>query len=180
MTAAGSAATAGDARTFGMKMIRLKPIGIIHSPFRELRGMPIQPAGALGVKGSIEVFEEYRAGLKDLDGFSHVILLYHFHRSQGFDLHVVPFMDSRPRGLFATRAPRRPNPIGLSVVQLERIEGGVLHIRNVDILDGTPLWDIKPYVPEFDIQQKVRTGWLETARKTVSDRKSDDRFTSGS
>jgi tRNA-Thr(GGU) m(6)t(6)A37 methyltransferase TsaA len=163
----------------GRRMTRLKPIGIIHSPFRELRGMPIQPAGALGVKGSIEVFEEYRTGLKDLDGFSHVILLYHFHRSRGFDLHVVPFMDSRPRGLFATRAPRRPNPIGLSVVRLERIEGGVLHIRNVDILDGTPLWDIKPYVPEFDTQQKVRTGWLETARKTVSDRRSDDRFTSG-
>lgn len=157
-------------------MIELKPIGIIRTPFKALNGMPIQPAGAAGVKGVVEVFEEYRAGLKDLDGFSHIILLYHFHRSQGFNLHVVPFMDSEPRGLFATRAPKRPNPIGLSVVQLDKIEDGVLHIQNVDILDGTPLLDIKPYVPEFDAQVKVRTGWLETARNTVSDRKSDDRF----
>jgi tRNA (adenine37-N6)-methyltransferase len=159
-----------------MKMTELKPIGMIHSPFKALNGMPIQPAGAAEVKGSVEVFEQYRAGLKDLDGFSHIILLYQFHRSQGFDLTVVPFMDSEPRGLFATRAPKRPNPIGLSVVQLDRIEGGRLHIRMVDILDGTPLLDIKPYVPQFDAPAGVRTGWLETAGKTVSDRKSDDRF----
>jgi tRNA (adenine37-N6)-methyltransferase len=157
-------------------MIELKPIGIIHSPFKERTGMPIQPAAAAGVKGTVEVFEEYRAGLKDLDGFSHVILLYHFHRSEGFDLHTVPFMDTEPRGVFATRAPRRPNPIGLSVVQLEKIEGGVLHIANVDILDGTPLLDIKPYVPEFDAEGKIRCGWVEAARKTVSKRKADDRF----
>ena len=138
--------------------------------------MPIQPGGAAGMKGIVEVFDEYRAGLKDLDGFSHIILLYHFHRSQGFSLHVVPFMDSKPRGLFATRAPKRPNPIGVSVVQLDKIEDGVLHVQNVDILDRTPLLDIKPYVPEFDAQVDVRTGWLDTARKTVSDRKSDDRF----
>jgi tRNA (adenine37-N6)-methyltransferase len=156
--------------------MELKPIGIIRSPFKELTGMPIQPAGAAGVKGTVEVFEEYRAGLKDLDGFSHIILLYRFHRSRGFDLHVVPFMDSEPRGLFATRAPKRPNAIGLSVVRLDKIEDGVLQIRNVDILDGTPLLDIKPYVPEFDAPVKVRTGWLETAGKTVSNRKSDDRF----
>lgn len=157
-------------------MTELKPIGIIRSPFKELTGMPIQPAGAAGVKGTVEVFEEYRAGLKDLDGFSHIILLYRFHRRRGFDLHVVPFMDSEPRGLFATRAPKRPNAIGLSVVRLDRIDGGVLHIWNVDILDGTPLLDIKPYVPEFDAPVKVRTGWLETAAKTVSTRKSDDRL----
>lgn len=157
-------------------MTELKPIGVIHSPFKVLDGMPIQPAGAAGVKGCVEVFGEYRAGLKDLEGFSHIILLYHLHRSKGFSLHVVPFMDSEPRGLFATRAPKRPNPIGLSVVQLDKIEDGVLHIQNVDILDGTPLLDIKPYVPEFDAQGKVRTGWLETARKNVSNRKSDDRF----
>ena len=154
----------------------MKPIGIIHSPFKELNGMPIQPAGAAGIKGTVEVFAQYHAGLKDLEGFSHVILLYHFHRSRGFDLHVVPFMDSQPRGLFATRAPKRPNAIGLSVVRLDKVEDGVLYIQNVDILDGTPLWDIKPYVPEFDAQVKVRTGWLETAKKTVSNRKSDDRF----
>jgi len=157
-------------------MTELKPIGIIHSPFKALRDMPIQPAGAADVKGTVEVFEEYRTGLKDLDGFSHIILLYYFHRSQEFDLRVVPFMDSEPRGLFATRAPKRPNPIGLSVVQLDKIQDGVLQIQNVDILDGTPLLDIKPYVPEFDAQVKVRTGWLKTARKSVSDRRSDDRF----
>ena len=156
--------------------IEFAPIGIIRSPFIELEDMPIQPAGAVGVKGTVEVFEDFHAGLKDLDGFSHIILLYHFHHSHSFNLQVVPFMDLEPRGLFATRAPKRPNPIGISVVQLDKIEDGVLHIQNVDILDGTPLLDIKPYVPEFDAQVEVRTGWLEKARKTVSSRKSDGRF----
>jgi tRNA-Thr(GGU) m(6)t(6)A37 methyltransferase TsaA len=156
--------------------IEYASIGIIHSPFTEPEGMPVQPAGAKGVKGAVEVFEAFQGGLKDLDGFSHVVLLYHFHRSRGFSLHVVPFMDSKPRGLFATRAPKRPNPIGLSVVRLEKIEDGVLHIRNVDILDGTPLLDIKPYVPKFDALKKVRTGWLQKAGKTVSGRRSDHRF----
>jgi len=157
-------------------MTELKPIGTIHSPFNELKGMPIQPPGAANVKGTVEILEEYRAGLKDLDGFSHIILVYHFHRSRGFDLKVMPFMDTEPRGLFATRAPKRPNPIGLSIVQLDKIEDGVLLIQNVDILDGTPLLDIKPYVPQFDAQVNVRTGWLETAGKNVSERKADDRF----
>ncbi len=157
-------------------MIEYKPIGIIRSPFTEPKGMPIQPPGAGGVQGTVEVFEEYRSALKDLDGFSHIILLYHFHRSQGFAPHVVPFMDSQPRGLFSTRAPRRPNAIGLSVVQLTRIEAGVLFIENVDILDGTPLLDIKPYVPEFDPPSKVRTGWLEQEKNKVSHQKADDRF----
>ena len=138
--------------------------------------MPIQPAGGAGVKGTIEVFEDFRAGLADLDGFSHIILLYHLHRSSGFKNHVVPFMDSRPRGLFATRAPRRPNSIGLSIVRLDGIEGGVLSIQDLDILDGTPLLDIKPYIPEFEARGEIRTGWLEEARRTVSHRRSDDRF----
>ena len=154
----------------------IQPIGIIHTPFTDLEGMPIQPAGAAGMAGTVELFEVYRDGIKDLDGFSHIILLYYFHRSRGFSLHVIPFMDSEPRGLFATRAPKRPNPIGLSVVRLDKIENGILYIRNVDILDGTPLLDIKPYVPSFDAQGKVRTGWLEKAGKTVSSRKSDNRF----
>lgn len=157
-------------------MIEFTPIGIIHTPFTALEGMPIQPAGAAGVSGTIEVFDEYQTGLKDLDGFSHVILLYHLHRSQGFDLEVVPFLDTQSRGLFATRAPRRPNPIGLSVVRLDRVENGLLYVRNVDILDGTPLLDIKPYVPEFDAQSEVRTGWLEDAGKNVLSRRSDARF----
>lgn len=158
------------------RKIEFTPIGVIHSPFTKIEGMPIQPAAAEGVMGAAEVFQEFHPGLKDLDGFSHIVLLYHFHRSQEFTLRVVPFMDSEVRGLFATRAPKRPNPIGLSIVRLHRIEDGVLHIENVDILDGTPLLDIKPYVPEFDAHTGVRTGWLEEARRTVSDRKSDDRF----
>lgn len=157
-------------------MISLHPIGVIHTPFTRLEGMPIQPPGAAGVKGTVEVYETYRKGLRDLDGFSHIILLYHFHRSKGFNLIVEPFMDSVSRGLFATRAPKRPNPIGLSVVQLEKIEEGTLHILNVDILDHTPLLDIKPYVPEFDAPREVRAGWLEKAVKTVSGLASDGRF----
>ncbi|HUX23742.1 MAG TPA: tRNA (N6-threonylcarbamoyladenosine(37)-N6)-methyltransferase TrmO, partial [Burkholderiales bacterium] len=141
-------------------MLAMKPIGTIHTPFTKSEGMPIQPAGAAGVQGTVEVFQDFQAGLKDLDGFSHIILLYVFHRSEGFNLEVVPFMDTKPHGVFATRAPRRPNPIGLSIVELDRIEDGLLHVRNVDILDGTPLLDIKPYVPEFDSHASVRTGWL--------------------
>ena len=158
-------------------MIEMKSIGIIHTPWKQTAGMPIQPAGAVGVSGTIDVFKEYQPGLSDLDGFSHIILLYIFHKSVGFDLQVVPFLDSEQRGLFSTRAPRRPNPIGLSVVQLERIENGTLYIQNVDMLDGTPLLDIKPYVPEFDSQNEIRTGWLEQTRKGVITHRSDNRFT---
>ncbi len=156
--------------------IEYQPIGIIHTPFKKLEGMPIQPAGAAGVKGTIELFEIYRVGLKDLDGFSHIILLYHFSESRDFDLCIKPFMDSHKRGLFSTRAPRRPNPIGLSVVQLDKIENGILSVCNIDILDGTPLLDIKPYVPEFDPQSDIRIGWLETAVQNVTKKKSDNRF----
>ena len=159
-------------------MIEFKPIGVVRTPFSDLAGMPIQPAGACGVKGTVEIYEEYREGLKDLDGFSHLILLYNFHRSQGFRLQVIPFMDTESRGVFATRAPKRPNPIGLSIVRLDTIGDGVLHVRNVDILDGTPLIDIKPYVPEFDSQDDVRTGWIERVVKEVAGKKSDDRFAS--
>lgn len=157
-------------------MIELNPIGIIHSPFKELTGMPIQPAFARKTEGIVEIFEDYQDGLKDLDGFSHIMLLFHFHRSQGFRMHVVPYMDNQKRGLFATRAPRRPNPIGLSVVELLKVEDGKLHIRNVDMVDGTPLLDIKPYVPEFDLNVNVRIGWIEEARKRNANRLSDNRF----
>jgi tRNA-Thr(GGU) m(6)t(6)A37 methyltransferase TsaA len=157
--------------------IKYNPIGIVHTPFNDLEGMPIQPASAEGVKGRVEVFDEYQEGLKDLEGFSHIILLYHFHKSAGYNLRVVPFLDTETRGLFATRAPKRPNPIGLSVVKLCGIEGSCIHIENVDILDGTPLLDIKPYVPEFDTQPDIRIGWLEKAREHISKRKSDGRFT---
>jgi tRNA-Thr(GGU) m(6)t(6)A37 methyltransferase TsaA len=156
--------------------IEYRPIGTIHSPFTTTKEMPIQPVGAKSIFGTIEIFPEYVEGLKDLEGFSHIILLYHFHRSQGTKLTVIPFMDSRPRGVFSTRAPKRPNPIGLSVVKLVKIRGNILHIENVDVLDGTPLLDIKPYVPEFDLYPADRIGWLESARGVVKGKKSDSRF----
>ncbi len=156
--------------------IEYEPIGTIYSPFTEVKGMPIQPVGAEGVKGTVEILPAYAAGLKDLAGFSRIVLLYHFHRVKEAKLIVTPFMDSRPRGIFATRAPRRPNPIGLSIVKLNAVEGCTLHIENVDILDGTPLLDIKPYIPEIDRQEAERIGWLKGAGGRFSDKKSDDRF----
>lgn len=153
-----------------------EPIGTIHTPFTRLDGMPIQPAGARGVEGTVVVGEAYQSGLADLGGFSHIVLIYHFHESRGFDLNVVPFMDTEPRGVFATRAPRRPNAIGLSIVRLVRIQGRTLFVQDVDILDGTPLLDIKPYVPAFDAPTEVRTGWLERAARAVGTKRSDDRF----
>ena len=159
-------------------MIAMEPIGVISTPFTDPAGMPVQPAGSSGVSGTITLFDEYRAGLKDLEEFSHLILLYFFHRSQGYDLQIVPFLDTEIRGLFSTRAPKRPNPIGLSIVQLDRIEDGTLHIRNVDMLDGTPLLDIKPYVPKFDAHMNARAGWFDTSN-LPSDLKSDRRFTPG-
>jgi len=160
--------------------IEFQPIGVIHTPFKEKAGMPIQPSGGSGIQGTVEVYPEFQDGLADLEGFSHIMLLYYFHRSEGFNLRVVPFLDTRLRGLFSTRAPKRPNPIGISIVRLMGIEDGILQIENVDMLDGTPLLDIKPYVPEFDAQTDIRTGWLEEAREKVSKKRSDNRFNSGS
>ena len=159
-----------------MDEIRYKPIGIIHSPFKEPKGTPIQPTAAKGVDGAVEVFPEYVEGLKDLDGFSHIILIYHFHLSRKFSLKVKPFMDDQIRGVFSTRAPSRPNPIGISVVRLIKIEKNVLHIRDVDIIDGTPLLDIKPYVPEFDVRVVDKIGWLERNVNKLSISKDDGRF----
>jgi tRNA-Thr(GGU) m(6)t(6)A37 methyltransferase TsaA len=159
-----------------MGTIQFTPIGIIHSPFQELSNMPIQPAAGKGVKGTVEIYPDYAAGLKDLDGFSHIILLYHFHKNSGYKLEVVPFLDTEKRGLFSTRAPKRPNPIGLSIVKLNRVEGATIHVENLDILDGTPLLDIKPYVGEFDRQEEIRTGWLEKARGKLQQKKSNGRF----
>jgi len=156
--------------------MKYRPIGVIHSPFKDVRDMPVQPAGASGIYGSIEILPEFIEGLQDLEGFSHIILLYHFHKAQETRLTVVPFMDSEPHGVFATRSPNRPNPIGLSIVKLLSAQGKVLHIENVDILDGTPLLDIKPYVPEFDDYTADRVGWLEHAKGRVKSQKSDDRF----
>ena len=156
--------------------IKYRSIGIIHSPFKDIQGMPIQPTGAAHIQGRIELWPEFSPGLKDLDGFSHLILLYHFHQVQGEELVVTPFMEVELRGIFATRAPKRPNPIGLSIVRLISIEESTLYIENVDILDETPLLDIKPYVPEFDHFSAERVGWLGKTRGEVRGKKSDGRF----
>ncbi|MFC1848705.1 tRNA (N6-threonylcarbamoyladenosine(37)-N6)-methyltransferase TrmO [candidate division CSSED10-310 bacterium] len=156
--------------------IHFKSIGIIHSPFTRLKGMPIQPAGADKCQGTVEVFPEYQAGLQDLEGFSHIILLYHFHQVKACKLMVTPFLDTAERGLFATRAPSRPNPIGISVLPLVEITNNILTVENIDILDGTPLLDIKPYVPQFDHYPVVKRGWLTKTEGKVSVQKSDDRF----
>jgi len=154
----------------------LRPIGFIRSPFSDPAGMPIQPLGARGVRGAVEVLPEFFNGLADLEGFSRVILIYHFDRSEGFALRVVPFLDNCERGVFATRAPRRPNPIGLSVVRLLGVDGCRLSIEDVDILDGTPVLDIKPYVPSFDAYPDERNGWFGSRSTDAGTARADDRF----
>ena len=159
-----------------MGKITYSPIGVIHTPFQEVEGIPIQPSGALGIKGTVEVFRQYSAGLKDLDGFSHIILVYHFHLSKGYALEVRPFMEEKTHGIFAVRAPARPNPIGISLVRLVGIEDRILRIEDVDVVDGTPLLDIKPYVPDFDQREVERIGWLSEKSKHAREHKSDARF----
>jgi tRNA (adenine37-N6)-methyltransferase len=158
------------------RSISFTPIGFIRTPFDQPKGMPIQAAYAPDVEGTVELDVAYTSGLKDLDGFSHIMLLYHFHRSAGYALQVKPFLDDEERGIFAVRAPRRPNPIGLSVVRLERVEGNVLFVRGVDMLDGTPLLDIKPFVPAFDTREVERVGWLAGRGEAGWRVQSDGRF----
>ena len=156
--------------------ISFNPIGVIHSPFHTLEDMPIQPTSQASQPGTVEIYPAYADGLKDLDGFSHIYLIYYLHLAAPYQLTVTPFLDTQPRGLFSTRAPSRPNAIGLSLVQLSRIEGCYLHIDRLDILDQTPLLDIKPYIPEFEPGENFHLGWLEQARGQVRTRKSDERF----
>lgn len=146
-----------------MKM-ELKPIGVIHTPFRRPQGTPIQSAFAKDVKGTVEVFDEYTSGMKDLDGFERIWLIYWFDRCVDYKLIVTPYMDTEQRGLFATRAPSRPNPIGISPVRLEKVESNKIYISDVDILDGTPLLDIKPYSPKFDCFDVAHGGWLKNVK----------------
>ena len=160
-----------------MDEIRYKPIGTIHSPFHEPKGMPIQPAGARGVSGTVVLADDFVPGLQDLEGFSHIILLYHLHLAPSCSLKVKPFLDTEERGLFATRAPARPNPIGLSVVRLTSVAWNILHIQNVDIVDGTPLLDVKPYIPQFDAQDAERIGWLTGKVDRLPRARDDARFT---
>ncbi len=159
-----------------METITYRPIGIIHSPFKSPKGSPIQPSAAEGAEGKVEIYSEFMEGLEDLAGFSHVFLIYHFHLSKKFALKVKPFLDDRQRGLFATRAPSRPNPIGISVVRLIKIDGRNLHIQNLDVVDGTPLLDIKPYVPAFDVHPADRIGWVKDKITKMREAADDGRF----
>ena len=138
--------------------------------------MPIQPAGAQGVAGTVEVATEYGDGLQDLEGFSYIFLIYHFHLSRGYSLKVKPFLDDTKRGVFSTRAPRRPNGIGISVVRLVGIEGCILYIEDLDIVDGTPLLDIKPYIPQFDVREAAGIGWLAGKVEKATAMEADERF----
>ncbi len=155
--------------------IRYIPIGVVRSPFEDTAGMPIQAVGAEGVEGTIELAPEYGDGLRDIEGFSHIIIVYHFHLARSPGLSVRPLLDDEPRGVFATRSPRRPNPIGVSIVRLVRVEGLTLHIEDVDVADDTPLLDIKPYVPAFDVREDARIGWLAKNIDRVRDVRSDQR-----
>ena len=143
---------------------KMYPIGVIHSPFTEKSETPIQPSRSQAI-GKVEIYPQFTDGLQDIEGFSHLILLYVFHRSSEYSLKVTPFLDDQTHGLFATRYPCRPNPIGLSTVRLLSRDAKILEIEGVDVLDGTPLLDIKPYMPEFDIRQNVNAGWYETRKK---------------
>jgi tRNA-Thr(GGU) m(6)t(6)A37 methyltransferase TsaA len=156
--------------------LELTPIGLIHSPHRQAEGTPIQARWAAGIEGTAELFPEFAAGLRDLDGFDRIWLLYWFDRARTAQLEVVPYLDTQARGVFATRAPSRPNPIGLSCVRLLAVEGSLLRVADLDALDGTPLLDLKPYVPDFDVFPVERVGWFARARGT---RIADGRFAKG-
>ncbi|MFH1143901.1 MAG: tRNA (N6-threonylcarbamoyladenosine(37)-N6)-methyltransferase TrmO [Candidatus Eisenbacteria bacterium] len=153
-----------------MDSIVYRPIGVIRSPHVDGAATPIQPVFAVGIPGRVELEADYAEGLRDLDGFSHLFLIYHFHRAAPARLLARPFLDDQERGVFATRAPARPNPIGISLVRLQRIEGRVLHVEDIDVLDGTPLLDIKPYAPRFDDRRGACSGWLERIDEATAQR----------
>ncbi len=155
--------------------VSFDPIGVVRSPYTELPGMPLQSVAAADVEGRIEIHERFVAGLADLEDFSHIHVLSHLHRAKPGGLRVVPFLDDQERGVFATRSPRHPNPIGLSVYRLLAVKGSVLRIAGVDLLDGTPVLDIKPYVPTFDVVQADRAGWLERGAERVHSVRADYR-----
>ncbi|MBW2988049.1 tRNA (N6-threonylcarbamoyladenosine(37)-N6)-methyltransferase TrmO [Candidatus Woesearchaeota archaeon] len=153
-----------------------KPIGVIHSNYKQRVGVPIQGALSKDSRGWVEVKPEYKAGLKDIEGFSHIILVYHFHLSKGYSLLTKPFLENKEHGVFATRAPKRPNPIGVSVVRLDSVKGNILYVSEVDIVDGTPLLDIKPYIERFDLRENTRKGWIGNKLKNITEHHADHRF----
>ena len=157
-------------------VIEYNAIGTIFSPFEKKEGMPIQAIAANGIKGKIEIIKDLEEGLSDLDGFSHIYIIYSFHKSEGFSLKTKPFLSDKFFGVFATRAPKRPNSIGISVVKILSINKNIIEIENVDVLNGTPLLDIKPYIPQFDIHKVEKIGWLENKISEIKQTKSDERF----
>lgn len=157
-------ASANKKGKIALKEILYRPIGIIHTSFRSIDGTPNQPTAGKGVEGMIEIQPEYAEGLSDLEGFSHIILLYHFHLSVDYSLKIKPFRHDHFRGVFATRSPRRPNPIGISIVRLVKIDGEKIYVKDLDVVDGTPLLDIKPYIPD-DNRRTLRIGWLSERAK---------------
>ena len=156
--------------------ISYRSIGIVHSPFKVSFGTPIQPVASPDSKARVEIFEEYAEGLTDIEGFSHLILIFHMHLIKNAPLKVIPFLDTFHRGVFATRSPGRPNPIGFSVVELEKVEGNSLQIKGIDIIDGTPLLDIKPFVPAFDVRKAHKMGWFEKKDSRIETIQDDGRF----
>jgi len=154
----------------------IEAIGVIHSPYKNIENMPIQPKGAIEVEGIIQIDKRYTKGLKDLEGFSHIYLIYFFHGSKRTCLTVTPFLDTCERGVFATRSPLRPNHIGLSIVQLLKIEENMLTVKGIDVLDKTPLLDIKPYIKNFDEVINSTSGWMTANIEEVSEKRSDSRF----
>jgi tRNA-Thr(GGU) m(6)t(6)A37 methyltransferase TsaA len=159
-------------------MQAIQKIGTIHTPFDILEDMPIQPKGAVEIIGTVELEEQYMAGLADLDGFSHIYLLYQFHMAKRTALTVTPFMDTSPRGVFSTRSPLRPNHIGISIVKLVAVEKNIITVQGIDILNGSPLLDIKPYIAAFDAVQESRSGWMKGSEEDVANKRSDQRFVS--
>ena len=162
-----------------LEPVTYRPIGVIHTPFTDVDGMPIQPIAAAGIRGTIDLDPGFAAGLLDLDGFSHLILLYHLHKVRAPRLTVTPFLDDRPHGIFATRSPARPNPVGLSTVRHVRVVGSTIEIEDVDMLDGTPLLDIKPYIPAFDDRPGARVGWFTGRLDRLPEVRADGRFGPG-
>ena len=157
--------------------VSMTVIGIIHTPHKTIEQMPIQPLGAESIQGVVEVLPDYVDGLRDLDGFSDIMLIYHLHKVKGYKLIVRPFMDDRDHGLFSTRAPRRPSPIGISTVRLLKVEGNKIYFEGADMLDGTPLLDIKPFMRQFDNRPNAVSGWLDDKDPdTVKRTRSDSRF----
>ncbi len=157
--------------------IKLKPIGIIRTPHKTVNDMPIQPIAAEGIRGYIELDPELTEGLLDIEGFSHLTLVYHFHKINGYELKVIPFMDDVEHGIFACKSPKRPNAIGISTVKFISVENNIIHIEMVDMLDGTPLLDIKPFFRKYDNRLDAVSGWLEKSMDIpVEKLRSDERF----